>query len=215
MAWSRVWETEGRPPGGRDVGDTSLEYIVEDSRTFWYVPRRRLIISYWPREGSQYFVTSCPPEEKVWPTCIRLFDDATAVKPTLRDLLLGWSLPVKRLAGAKTCHWASSGRDHAHWKPSPNSPTKRSLIANLKSAITEFPATNGRLTNLVIADFNVLDPKVFAVVDIESEGRQWRALAVARINAVDQSVEVVSLHDEGLVGGTFVAEVLAKGIPAI
>jgi hypothetical protein len=213
MAWSEVWEKEDWTPGPYRA-NLSLEYIVENSRTFWYIPARRLIVSFWPRVGSQYFVTSCQPEEKAWPNCVRLFEDTTTIKPALTDLLLGKSPPVRRLSGAKICHRTILGRDQALWKPSPDSPVKRSLITDLKNKIGEFAGTRGNITNVVIADFNLLDPKIFAVVDMESEGRRHRALAVATLNQLDQSVHIVSLYEEGQAEGSIVTDVLSRGIRA-
>ncbi len=164
IAWTKAWYEESII----DAAETRLEYAKHQDTVFWFFPSAKLRIGYSPNESTSYSAGgTC--ELEPWTKCIKVRIPSRE-KHDLTDLLLGRFPKEKekeeQAVISEICHRPLEQFEIGEWRPSPDSPEKRAILSRIDAEVREH-ASFGLLKTAVVNDFNVLDPEVFAVVEVE------------------------------------------------
>jgi len=218
LAWSVDWW--GRSYFG-ESNVIRVETVREHERTFWYLPAARFLVGYSPADrASPVSGSTCQPESAHWTACIM---PVPSGEVSSSGALLGRLPPARPLEVSETCTLELRQLDIPPWRPSADTAQKRALLSQVQAAVREAAKYSGSLVKAGVNDFNILDPMLWAVIEVKNgSGRQERLLMFVEINAANNGsaavfrTEEAGVYGSGLVrfdnSGT-VKKVLANSIP--
>ncbi len=177
LSWSKAWREEDYVQGARP----EVEYTKHEDTVFWYLRPAKLLMAYSRGERRWISIRTC--KEEPWVKCLKLEtgprwpEDAT-------DILLGRAGKREAAVVPPICRRELSRSQIGEWRPSPDSAQKRAVIVAVDEAVANHSQHFGSLKSATIQDINLLDPMVFAVVEVEdSSGARKRVLMFVEVHS--------------------------------
>ncbi|MBI3896341.1 MAG: hypothetical protein HY313_10480 [Acidobacteria bacterium] len=207
MAWTVRW-------GGKDFfveDNLQIEYARDGVRVFWslpdflVVPPAKFLIGYSPG-GRGVIVGGGTCREIPWTRCIK-------VPRSFEELLRNPQAPPEPVAISEICHMELKRSDIPPWQPSPDSAQKRELLEKMQAEIRRILIYYPLFEKVIVNDFNLLDPLVWAVGDVKDpSGKQERQLVFLEINSGTGYVHAARNEEPGPERKDLIEKVLANGI---
>lgn len=184
-----------------ESGTTQIAYARDEDRSFWFLASFKLLVGYSPSRQPQVFSSTCEADPAAWTGCIPPSDQ-----------------PGRTLVIADVCRTDRNRSDFPQWQPSPDSVQKHALLTKIQAAVREvsYPGDESvgkHIASLLVSDFNVLDPMVWAVADVKhSSGSQMRLLITMGINSAAPMATLVKSEPQRPDNKEFFEKVLASAV---